>query len=84
MVELAKPVSSRQRATPELVQQTVLTLCSGRYLGLRVLSELLKRHNQEGGDLRRRILNPLVAQGALRRAYPQANDPRQAYITVPK
>ena len=84
LVELAKPVSSRQRATPELVQQTVLTLCSGRYLGLRVLSELLKRHNQEGGDLRRRILNPLVAQGALRRAYPQANDPRQAYITVPK
>jgi len=84
LVELAKPVSSRQRAAPELVQKTVLTLCSGRYLGLRVLSELLKRHNQGGGDLRRRILNPLVAQGALRRAYPQANDPRQAYITVPK
>ena len=82
LVELAKPVSSRQRATPELVQKTVLALCSGRYLGLRVLSELLKRRNQEGGDLRRRILNPLVAQGALRRAYPQANDPRQAYTTV--
>ena len=84
LVELAKPVSSRQRATPELVQKTVLTLCSSRYLGLRVLSELLKRHNQEGGDMRRRILNPLVAQGALRRAYPQANDPRQAYTTVPQ
>ena len=82
LVELAKPVSSRQRATLEVVQQTVLALCSGRYLGLRVLSELLKRRNQDGGDLRRRILNPLVAQGALRRAYLQANDPRQAYITV--
>jgi len=84
LVELAKPVSSRQRATPELVQKTVLALCSGRYLGLRVLSELLKRRNQEGGDLRRRILNPLVTQGSLKRAYPPANDPRQAYTTVLK
>jgi hypothetical protein len=80
--EMAKPVSTRQRASPELVQQTVLALCRGRYLGLRVLAELLKRRNQEGGDLRRRILNPLVTQGVLKRAHPQANDPRQAYTTV--
>lgn len=82
LVELAKPVSSRQRVSPEVVQRTVLTLCMGRYLGLRVLSELLQRHNQEGADLRRRILNPLVAQGALKRAHSKPNDPRQAYMTV--
>jgi predicted HTH transcriptional regulator len=82
LVELAKPVSSRQRAPSELVQQTVLALCNGRYLGLRVLAELLNRRNHDSGDLRRRILNPLVARGALKRAYPQPNDPRQAYITI--
>ena len=84
LIELAKPVSSRQRVSPEVVQRTVLTLCTGRYLGLRVLSELLQRHNQEGADLRRRILNPLVAQGVLKRAHSKPNDPRQAYMTVSK
>lgn len=79
----AAPVSERLRANPELVRQTVLALCDGRYLGLRVLADLLKRHDRDGKDLRTRILNPLVAQGALLRAYPKANDPRQAYISSP-
>jgi len=81
--QCAAPVSERSRARPELVRQTVLALCSGRYLGLRVLAELLKRHDRDGKDLRTRILNPLVAEGALLRAYPKANDPRQAYIAPP-
>jgi len=80
--QIAKPVSSRQRASPELVQQTVLALCTGRFIGLRVLAELLHRRDRDGADLRQRILNPLVAKGALKRAYPRANDPRQAYTTV--
>lgn len=75
---LAAPVTRRGRASPELVQQTVLALCSGRYLGLRALAQLLER-NPDGVDLRKRILNPLVASGSLQRAYPSANDPRQAY-----
>lgn len=77
----AAPVSERLRAHPELVRQTVLALCAGRYLGLRVLADLLKRRDRDGKNLRTRILNPLVAEGALLRAYPKANDPRQAYIT---
>jgi len=79
----AAPVSERLRASPELVRQTVLALCTGRYLGLRVLADLLKRRDRDGKDLRTRILNPLVAEGALLRAYPKANDPRQAYISSP-
>jgi predicted HTH transcriptional regulator len=75
---LAAPVARRERANPELVQKTVLALCSGRYLGLRVLAQLLGR-NPDGVDLRKRILNPLVASKSLRRAYPNPNDPRQAY-----
>jgi len=77
----AAPVSERLRASPELVRNTVLALCTGRYLGLRVLANLLNRRDRDGKDLRTRILNPLVAEGALLRAYPKANDPRQAYIT---
>jgi|APMI01.1.fsa_nt_gi ATP-dependent DNA helicase RecG len=77
---LAAPVASRGRASPELVQKTILALCRGRYLGLRVLAELLGR-NPDGVDLRKRILNPLVSGNELQRAYPNPNDPRQAYTT---
>ncbi len=75
---LAEPVAERGRASPELVQQTVLALCADRYLGLRVLAQLLGR-NPDGVDLRKRILNPLVARKQLQRAYPNPSDPRQAY-----
>jgi predicted HTH transcriptional regulator len=81
--QVAKPVNDAKRSAPELVKQTVLALCAGRYLGLRVLSELLKRRDRDGKDLRTRILNPLVEQGALLRAFPKANDPRQGYIANP-
>jgi ATP-dependent DNA helicase RecG len=77
---LAEPVTLRKRAGPELMQQTVLALCTGHYLGLRVLAHLLAR-NSSGDDLRKRILNPLVASKALQRAYLNPNDPRQAYTT---
>ncbi len=77
---LANRVAGRDRVKPEQVQETVLVLCTGRYLGLRVLAQLLAR-NPDGVDLRKRILNPLVARKALKRAYPNPNDPRQAYTT---
>ena len=81
--ERAKPATTAKRNPPEVVWQTVLALCEGRYLGLRVLAELLNRRDRDGKDLRTRILNPLVEQGALLRAYPKANDPRQGYISNP-
>ena len=77
----AMPVSERLRSTPELVQQTVLALCEGRYLGLRALTDLLNRRDDK--DLRTRILNPLLRKGVLLPAYPKTNDPRQAYISNP-
>jgi predicted HTH transcriptional regulator len=81
--QLAQPANAAKRNAPEMVRQTVLALCAGRYLGLRVLAELLNRRDRDGKDLRTRILNPLVEQGALQRAYPKANDPRQGYIANP-
>ena len=81
--QLAQPANAARRNAPEVVRNTVLALCAGRYLGLRVLAELLNRRDRDGKDLRTRILNPLVEQGALQRAYPKANDPRQGYIANP-
>jgi ATP-dependent DNA helicase RecG len=75
--QMALPVSARARTAPDLVQQTVLALCDGRYLGLRLLAELLNRRDEK--DFRIRILNPLLMRGTLLPAYPKANDPRQAY-----
>ena len=82
--QIALPVSSRRRAPPELARATVLRLCEGRYIGLRVLAALLGRRDQDGADLRKRILNPLVQEGLLLRAFPRPNDPRQAYMSAPK
>lgn len=75
---LAQPVLSKKRRRPEMTRAVVLTLCAGRYLGVRVLAHLLHR---DANDLVRRVLTPLVNEGAIRRAFPRPNDPRQAYIT---
>ncbi|MDC6166992.1 RNA-binding domain-containing protein [Paucibacter sp. XJ19-41] len=82
--ETAAPASSRKRVDPDLMRETVLALCRGRYLGLRVLASLLNRRDKDGSDLRKRILNPLVQEGQLTRAFPSPSDPRQAYLTSPK
>jgi ATP-dependent DNA helicase RecG len=79
---LAAPVAMRDRATPETLKRTVLTLCDHHCLSLRALAELLGRH-PDGVDLRRRILNSLVGSGQLLRIYPNPNDPRQAYRSAP-
>ena len=78
--ELAQPVRDRDRVSPEVMRPVVLSLCDGCYIGLRLLAELL---NRDSDDLRKRILNPLVKEGALRRAFRRPNDPRQAYTSSP-
>jgi hypothetical protein len=77
---IAAPVAQRARVSPEIVKQTVLELCSGRYLGMRAIAQLLGRQT-DGRDLRKRILNPLVVNQYLIWAYSNQNDPRQAYTT---
>lgn len=81
--QIALPVSSRRRVEPAVMRAAVLALCEGRYMGLRVLASLFKRRDTGGDDLRKRILNPLVDEGKLLRAYPRPSDPRQAYMTAP-
>lgn len=72
----ARTISDTKRAKPEAIKNIVLQLCDGRYLGRRILADLLHRNSD---DLLKRILNPMVAEGQLSTAHPSVSDPRQAY-----
>lgn len=73
---IAQAVCESKRVAPELLRTTILKLCQSRYLGRRVLTQLLSR-NQD--DLLKRTLNPLVNENLLKTAFPSSSDPRQAY-----
>lgn len=75
---IAQAVYERKRVAPELLQATILKLCQGRYLGRRVLAQLLGRNPD---DLLKRTLNPLVGKKLLKTAFSSSSDPRQAYTT---
>ncbi len=77
---IAQPVRGSKRVKPEVMQPVLLMLCKARYLGLRVITELLGRKDSE--NLRDKVLNSMVKDGLLVRAYPRPNDPRQAYISA--
>lgn len=78
---LALPVSGRSRVPAPVLHDTIVALCQGRYLGRRVLAQLLNRNPD---DLLKRTLNPLVQQHRLKTAYPYSSAPRQAYTAQPK
>lgn len=76
---IAQPVSSIPRATPLILEQTILNLCHQRYLSRRVLAYALSRNPD---DLLKRTLNPMVEKGLLKTAFTSPKDPRQSYIAV--
>ncbi len=77
--KVAYSVSSQRKCGKNLVKDVVLQLCKDRFLTLAVLGDLLSRSDEY---LRKEILNPLVAEKLLERAFPsRPNDPRQAYTT---
>ena len=76
---LASKVNTKSRVPPDELQQTILALCKGRYLGRRVLARLL---NRNADDLLKRTLNPMVAARLLAPAFASTSDPRQAYIAT--
>ena len=79
LTNLASMVSAKPRVPPEQLQQTILALCKGRFLGRRVLARLLDRN---ADDLLKRTLNPMVAARILAPAFASTSDPRQAYIAT--
>lgn len=79
LTALGQGVSGAGRVAPAVLRDALLLLCTGRYLGLRVLARVLQR---DPDDLRKRTLSRMVKEGALRAAFPASNDPRQAYTTA--
>lgn len=75
----AAPVAQLPKVKAEVLRNTILELCTQRYLGGRVLAHLLQR---DPDDLRKRTLTPMVKEGLLRAAFPASNDPRQAYTAA--
>ena len=76
---LGEPVSRRGKVSAPLLRDTILALCQGRYLGLRVLAQALDR---DSDDLRKRALMPMLQEGSLQPAFSAANSPKQAYTSA--
>jgi len=76
---IAGPAKASRKIHKKEMFDLICRLCNGHYLGLKVLAVLLGRSENY---LRQSLLNPLVEQGRLRRAFPTTpNDPRQAYTS---
>lgn len=78
MLTLAAPIA-RRLTSAEIVRATVRTLCTGRFLGLRVLAHALQR---DADDLHERTLTRMVQDGALLAASASTRDARQAYTAA--
>jgi ATP-dependent DNA helicase RecG len=80
LIRLAKPVRDMGAAPQSLVRATILTLCSGRFLSLRELADLLGRNPE---TLRGGYISKMVRAGQLELRYPdQPRHRQQAYRSV--
>lgn len=77
--EIAAPIRPKRRVAPEELQNVVFALCTGRFLGRRVLSHLLER---DPDDLRKRVLTPMVQAKRLIPAFASTSNPKQAYMSA--
>ena len=76
----AHEVARQRKCAKDTVERTVLELCGRAFLTLGVLARLLDRSEEY---LRKYVLNPMVVDRRLRRAFPsKPNDPRQAYTST--
>lgn len=74
---IAGRTGGRGKVPLELTRTVILELCNGRFITLKVLAALLSR---KADSLRINILNPMVQEGLVVRAFPtKPNDRRQAY-----
>jgi ATP-dependent DNA helicase RecG len=80
LLDIAEPIRKKGRANSDLVRQTIQQLCSGRYMDLRTLAELLGR---EPDSVRNHYVKPMLDAGLLQLKYPaHTNHPKQAYRSV--
>jgi len=77
---IASPVLKSKRYSKDKLKIIVKELCAEKYLTISVLSELLNRNEDY---IRKDVLNPMVDNQELIRAFPHTpNDPRQAYTST--
>ncbi len=77
---ITKPILDSKRFPKDDFKNIVKKLCESKYLTLTILAELLDRTEDY---IRKDILNPMVDNEELLRAFPQTpNDPRQAYTST--
>ena len=76
---IAEPIRSQQRVSPEIREAVILGLCAIMPLTLGQLGALSGRSK----NALRLSIAPLVASGRLRYFYPEPNHPRQKYVTTP-
>ncbi|MDZ4786433.1 MAG: putative DNA binding domain-containing protein [bacterium] len=80
LLEIAAPVREKQRVSPELMRNTILKLCSERYLTVKRLAELLNRRSE---TIRTHFINPMWSDKFLELKYPnEPTHPQQAYRTL--
>ena len=79
LMEIAAPARENKHLARDDMRLVVLKLCSGRYLGRRVLAHLL---NRDSDDFRKRILNPMVQEKLLTPAFASSSNPKQAYMAT--
>jgi hypothetical protein len=79
LLQIAAPARLQVRLPLADLQNVIVQLCAGRYLGRYVIAHLLDRN---ADDLGQRILKSMVAANLLKQAYPAVTDPRQAYASV--
>ncbi len=75
--KIAAPVREKGRVNRELVESTILKLCSEHFLPLRTLATLLGR---EPNSIRNHYISSMLDRGLLQLKYPEINHPQQAYI----
>jgi ATP-dependent DNA helicase RecG len=82
LLAIAASIRQKKRVKPDQMQNTILQLCTDRFLLLKALAELL---NRSPDTLRTHYLNPMLQEGSLELKYPeQPSHPQQAYKTVMK
>lgn len=82
LLALAAPVREKPKVAKELVEKTILALCSEDWRTLRTLAGLLGR---DADSLRNHYINPMLRDGRLIARVPgKPNHPNQAYKKKPE
>jgi predicted HTH transcriptional regulator len=78
LLELARPVRDKGKTPRNVVEETILKLCGGRFLPVRNLAELL---NRDSNALLNHYLKNMVERGVLELRFEDKTHPQQAYRT---